>query len=105
MKKNAIRLPLESLIYLNRVERKQRIGNELSKKSIELITKNYNYYAKNGGKIVMDDDFGGAIGNPENSYEEGRWTNWKVEDMKKMLDEAKLPYEEVEGLERINIII
>ena len=92
MKKKAIRLTLESYLYLQNEGHKQRSGNDYSEATIEKLTKNY-YRYKNGITIASG-WLGGAIGNPENSYEEGRWTDWSVDDMKKMLDEKGLPYED-----------
>lgn len=102
MKRNAIRVPLESWIYLQDICKSQRCGDHLSEKTIERLTNEYNNHYKENWHLLLDGDLGGAIGNPINSYEEHRWTSWKVEEMKKMLDKANLPYKDNEPMETIN---
>ena len=102
MKKKSIRVPLESWLYLQNECKKQRCGGEISTRFIEMLTKEYNRYDKNG-HVLVDGDLGGAIGNPENSYEEGRWTSWSIEQMKKMLDEKALPYQDGEEVDETPI--
>ena len=92
IKKKAIRLTLESYLYLQNEGHRQRIGSDYGDATIEKLTKNY--YSYKNGITIASGWLGGAIGNPENSYEEGRWTDWSVEDMKKMLDEKGLTYED-----------
>lgn len=92
IKEKAIRLNLESYLYLQNEGHRQRIGNDYSDAAIERLKKNY--YRYKNGIVIGNGWLGGAIGNPENSYEEGRWIDWSVEDMKKMLDEKGLKYEE-----------
>ena len=85
MKKKAIRLTLESYLYLQNEGHRQRSGKDYSDVTIEKLTKNY-YRYKNGITITS-----GWLGGAKN----GRWTDWSVEDMKKMLDKKGLPYEDV----------
>ena len=103
MKRKTIRVPLESLLYLHEIMRNQRIGDHLSERSIERLTKNYNNHYKENGYELMDGSLGGAIGKPENSYEEHRWTDWNVQDMKEMLDKANLPYVDGEDIDVIDV--
>lgn len=105
MKKRTIRVTLESWLYLHEIMRNQRIGDHLSERTIERLTKEYNNHYKEKGHLLIDGDLGGAIGKPENSYEEHRWTNWSIEDMKEMLDKAGLPYTDGEDIDEMNIYI
>lgn len=101
-KSNAIIVPLESYLYLQNMCSEQRVGHSLSERSIKSITENYERFdSENGGHILYDGDLGGAIGDPINSYEEGRWTSWKTTDMKEMLDTQDLPYKDIEPQEKI----
>lgn len=102
-KSKTIRVPLESWIFLKEKMRNERIGDHLSEKALDHLKKEMEKPYNKNGHVLMDGDLGGAVGNPENSYEEGRWTNWSVEDMKKMLDEANLPYEEGEEVSYISV--
>lgn len=105
MKAKTIRVPLESWIYLKEQCRNQRCGDHLSERMIEHLKKEMQKEYNRNGHLLMDKDLGGAIGDPTNSYEEGRWTSWSVEQMKKMLDEKGLPYEDGEEVEYINVAI
>lgn len=105
MRKNTIRVPLDSLLYLKEVCRNQRIGDSLSEKSIERTTREYNRHWNENGYELMDGSLGGAVGVPENSYEEGRWTSWSVEEMKRMLDEKGLSYVDGEPVDVISVYI
>lgn len=105
MKKKTIRVPLESLLYLKDISRFQRTGTHLSEKSIAFYTKEMQRDINKNGHELMDGSFGGAIGKPENSYEEHRWTYWGVDEMKRMLDEKGLPYEEGEEVDVINVYL
>lgn len=100
-KERTLILPLESVLYLSEECRHQRIGDHLSDKAKEMIKKNFLKHKDN--YLVYDGSFGGAIGDPKNSYEEGRWTSWKIEDMKRMLDKQGLPYKDGEEIETIGI--
>lgn len=105
MKKKTIRLPLESLIYLSNEGCRQRCGYEHSQKYIERLTREYeNRYKEQGGKEIWDGCYGGAIGEPTNSYEDGRWTSWTIEQVKKMLDKQGLPYVDGGEIEIIDVI-
>lgn len=103
MKKKTIRVPLESWLYLQDICRYQRGGTHLSEKSIAHFTKEMQRDINKNGHELMDGSLGGAIGKPENSYEEHRWTSWSLEEMKKMLDEKGLPYEEGEEVDVIDV--
>lgn len=103
MKKKTIKVPLESWIYLQDLGHQQRVGGHLSDKARERLTnlmlKPYN----KDGHTLMDGDLGGAVGDPNNSWEEGRWTSWSVDTMKKILDNANLPYTDGEDIECIEL--
>ncbi len=102
-KANTILLPLESYLYLQDKEYFERCGRHKSDKMIAKLTQNFNQFQHNGYKRLMDGDLGGCVGKPENSYEEGRWTSWSCEDMKRILDEAGLPYKDGEETEYIAV--
>lgn len=103
MKRRTLRVPLESWIYLANEGCRQRTGHEHTQKFIERLTREYENRYKEKGKEIIDKDFGGAIGDPKNSYEEGRWTAWTIEDIKAMLDKQGLPYKDGEEIEEINV--
>lgn len=89
---NTIDVPYESMIYLQEVQHKQRCAGEykpLSEKTKDRIKR---HLPKSGVYFIHDGDLGGCIGNPANAWKEGRWTSWTVKEIKKMLDEADLPY-------------
>ena len=88
MKVKAIRVPLESYIYLQQENRIQRTGKELSEKVIERFKRSFETYNKDGA-LLLNGSLGGA-------NEEGKWTSWTVEDMKDMLNKQNLPYENCE---------
>ncbi len=48
-------------------------------------------------------DLGGCKGDPENAWEEHRWTTWSVEDMKNILNEAGLLWKDGEEKEYISV--
>ena len=100
---NAILLPWESWMYLENKSFQERCGKHHTDLQIERMKRNFDNFAWHDGmKQIHDYDFGGAVGKPENSWEEHRWTQWSCEDMKKMLDEAKLPWKESERVKVIS---
>lgn len=103
MRKRAIKMPLESRLYLEDQLHLQRGGHHTSEKTIAYITRLAERPYNKNGFVIMDGDLGGAIGNPLNSYEEGRWTSWTIEDMKRMLDEQGLPYFDEEPIDVIDV--
>lgn len=105
MKKRAIRIPLESKLYLLDQSALQRGGHHISERTIEREKRNMERSINQNGFEVFDGSFGGAIGDPKNSYEEGRWTNWSIDDMKKMLDEQNLPYTDIEPIDVIDVAL
>ena len=102
-KANTILLPLESYLYLQDKSHLERCGKHGSEKRIERLKKNFKEFSYNGYKQLMDGDLGGCVGNWENGYEEGRWTSWSCEDMKRILDEANLPYKDGKETEYIMV--
>jgi hypothetical protein len=82
----------EGYIYLQNRSHFERCGKNHSEKFIERLKRNFKTFAYKGYYYIASSDLGGAIGNPENSYEEGRWTHWSVDDMKKMLTEQGIPF-------------
>lgn len=103
MKKRAIKVPLDSWLYLREIQKKQRVGKHLSEKQKEILTKEMEKPYNKEGHIIFDKGMGGAIGKPENSYEEHRWTDWSIDQMISMLDEAGLSYREVEPIDCIEV--
>lgn len=103
MKSKSIRIPLESRLYLADQQTLQRGGHHISKSTIERITNESKRTYNKNGFVVMNGDFGGAVGKPENSYEEGRWTSWTIETMKEMLDKVKLPWYDNEDIECMDV--
>ena len=105
-KSPTILVPWESWLYLEERSYKERIGVKNNEYSLERMKRNFDRLSDyNGMKQLMDNDFGGAVGNPEKTREEYRWTSWSCEDMKKMLDEAGLPWEQGEEVEYISVDI
>lgn len=100
---NSIRVPLESWIYLQDQQALQRGGRHLTENHLEHLKNEMRKPYNKNGRQLMDGDLGGAIGEPKNSYEEGRWTSWSIEKMKQMLDEQNLPYIDAEMVEVINL--
>ena len=101
MKKKSIVIPLESRLYLEDQLHLQRGGKHTSPITIERLT--FQAERDNNKFILTSGDLGGAIGDPKNSYEEGRWTSWSVDEMKEMLDKAGLPYKDGDPVEEISI--
>lgn len=101
---NSILVPWESWWHLESVSYFQRCGKDHTEKQKERAERNFECFAIHDGmKQICDYDFGGATGEPERSYEEGRWTSWNCEDMKKILDEAGFPWKQGDPSERISI--
>ena len=101
---NSIFVPWESWCYLEEMSYFQRCGKHHTEKHWERFKRAFDQFAfYDGMKQICDYDFGGASGKPERSYEEGRWTRWSCEDMKKFLDEAGLPWKQGESEERISV--
>lgn len=100
-KSSTILVPLESFLYLQDKQRFERSGKHCSEQNIERLKYNFETFSYNGYKQIMNGDLGGCKGEPENAWEERRWTSWSVEDIKKILDEASLPWKEGEEQEYI----
>lgn len=99
---NSIQVPWESWWHLENLSYFQRCGKYHTEEQKERMKRNFEQFAfYDGMKQICDYDQGGAIGDPERSYEEGRWVSWSCEDMKKILNEADLPWKEGEPEERI----
>lgn len=95
MTANAILVPWESWWYLEERSFQERCGKPHTEYSKEKLRSSFNRFVDSDGfKRLKDHDFGGAVGKPENSWEEHRWTSWSCKDMKKMLDEAGLPWKD-----------
>ena len=94
MKAKTILVPLESYIYLNNKRRSER-SNSDKPLNEERLAVNFNRFARDGYKQIMDGDFGGCIGT--------RWTSWSCEDMKRILDKAGLPYKDGDDVEYIQL--
>lgn len=101
-KRKAIKVTWEGYLYLSEEQHRQRCesGKPLSERTIERLKSSFERYG-----ILCDGDRGGCIGSPVNAWEEGRWTDWSVEDMKRMLDEKGFEWEDVGERESIEISI
>lgn len=80
----ALKVNLESYLYLQEQCKLQRLGEKLTDKQIERYTKNY-YKQFSGGIYLTSGQLGGAKDN--------KWTSWTIEDMKTLLEKANLQYE------------
>lgn len=89
----------ESYLYLDRIMREQRGCKPLTPEQEEKFWGKQRVNA-DGFTSCNDDSLGGGDG----TYY-GRWWSWSVETLKKMLDEANLPYEDGEPIEYINVIL
>ena len=103
-KVRTVAMPWESWSFLFEEQHRQRCesGREISEKHWGRARREFDRFSRNGYKEVGDGDFGGCKGDPRNAWQERRWTSWSIEDMKRMLDEAGLPYGEDGVQERID---
>ncbi len=100
-KSPALFVPFESYLYLQDKCCLERSGKHLSKKARQRLTRNFEQFAFDGKKKLKNGDLGGCNGDPENAWEEGRWTSWSVDDIAKILDEAGLPWSKSDDVEYI----
>lgn len=100
-KANTILVTWESYLYLQEKEYLERWGKRRNEKQIQRLRNNFDSFAYNGYKQLMDGDLGGCNGHWENAWEERRWTSWSCEDMKRILNEAGLPYKDGKPTEYI----
>lgn len=100
-----ILVPFESWMFLQKKGHEERGGKPYSDRAIERLTRSFQDNSYQGYKQLMNGDLGGCKGNPENAWEERRWTSWSVDDMKKILDEAGLPWKDGEEAEYIAVSI
>jgi len=103
VKSPSLLVPLESWLFLQNKEHMERSGKELSEKAIQRLTMSFQSNSYNGKKQILNYDFGGCNGPWENAWEERRWTNWSVNEVMRILDEANLPYEKGKDTEYIAI--
>ncbi|MFR8549533.1 MAG: hypothetical protein ACLVDG_00610 [Coprococcus sp.] len=104
MAANTILVPWESWWFLEEKSFQERCGKSHSEYSKKKLRSNFNQFVDSDGfKRLKDHDFGGAVGKPENSWEEHRWTSWSCKDMKKMLDEAGLPWKDGGSVNYISV--
>lgn len=96
-----ILVTLESYLYLQEKSYFERCGKKHSDRAKERLIRNFEHFSVDGMKALMNGDLGGCKGNPENAWEEGRWTSWSVDEMARILDEAKLPWMKGEEKEYI----
>lgn len=97
VKAHTILVSWESWLYLEEKSYVERSGKKHTEYSLERMKREFKRFAYyDGMKQLKDGDFGGAIGKPENSWEERRWTSWTCEDMKRILDDAGLPWKQGE---------
>lgn len=102
-KSATVLVPLDSFLFLQDRSYLERCGKHHSEKHMERLKRNFEQFSYNGYKQIMNGDLGGCKGNPENAWEEHRWTSWSVEDIKRILDEAGLPWELGEEAEYIEL--
>lgn len=102
-KKKAMLIPLDSYLYLQTEGYRQRCGKEHP--NVARLERNFKQHSTNGYYTLMDGDLGGCIGNPENAYEEGRWTSWSCATMKEMLKDKGLTYKDTDDIECIEVYI
>lgn len=102
-KSNSILVPWKSFLFLQQKCRHERCGDCHSERQIERLRRSFDDLAFKGYKRLLDGDLGGCKGDWKNGYEEGRWTSWSCNDMKKILDEAGLPYKDGEETEYIAV--
>lgn len=100
-KSPTVLVPLESFLFLQDKQCFERSGKHSSEKNIERHKRNFEEFSYDGYKQIMNGDLGGCKGSPENAWEERRWTSWSVEDVKRILDEASLPWKDGEEVEYI----
>lgn len=100
---HCIGLPKESWLYLRERQRVERCGTDRLKELRQKWEAEFTKKLENGFRRVCDGDFGGCIGPIENGWEQGRWTSWTCENMKKMLDEQGLPWVQMDNTEEIAI--
>lgn len=82
--RKTIKITLGGYLHLAGKQRMERTGKALSKKGVELLTKNFERFSCEGYKVVGDGDFGGM--------KNGIWTDWSTEDMAKMLQVSGYEY-------------
>ena len=103
-KTKVIKVPFESHEHLHRMQWQQRSDKPYLDSFTERHRRYFNIGADaNGLKSVHDGDFGGCNGRKENAWEEGRWTSWSVDEMKRILDKAVLPYKDSGETEVIDV--
>ena len=101
-KQATIKLTFDSYYYLRNKQHEERSesGRALNK---ETIKRQFDSNHPNGYFLATNGSFGGCKGSPVNAWEQGRWTSWKLEQLKEMLDNAGLPWEDGEEIETIEI--
>lgn len=103
---NSILVSRESWWKLEDISYYQRCGEHHTEEHKERMKRGFEQFAiYDGMKKICDYDFGGAVGAPEKSWEEGRWTRWSCEDMKKILDEVGLPWKPGTPTEKMSIFL
>lgn len=100
-KSPTILVPLESFLYLQEKSYIERCGKHHTEKMKQRLIRNFETFSHSEKKQLMNGDLGGCNGDPENTFEEGRWTSWSVDDMAEILDGAGLPFERGESVEYI----
>lgn len=100
-KSPTILVPLESFLYLKEKSYIERCGKHHTEKMKQRLIRNFETFSHNGMKQLVNGDLGGCNGEPENSFEEGRWISWSVDHMAEILDKAGLPFKRGESVEYI----
>lgn len=89
----------ESYMYLHRIMQEQRGLRPLTPEQEDRLWNRQRLNA-DGLRSCSNNSLGGGDG----TYD-GRWWDWSVETLKKMLDEADLPYVDGEPIEYIEVFI
>lgn len=102
-KSSTILVPLDSFLCLQDKSFYERCGKHHNEEQMKRLTRNFEQFAHEGYKQLANGDLGGCKGDPENAWEEYRWTTWSVEDMKNILNEAGLLWKDGEEKEYISV--
>lgn len=94
---NRIAVPRDAFIHLEQLQRKQRGCKPLTDEQLEKI---WDKKSKTKtGMIILDDQ---SMGGGDGTYY-GKWNSWSCADLKNILRDAGLSWEELEPVERDQI--
>ena len=105
MKSPSLEVPFESYLFLQKEcfrQRNERPNATWTDKRTDRLRKSFDYLTQGKhGMYMIGGSLGGCNGSPIRAWEEGRWTNWSVDDMKRILDEAGLPWKDGPEIEHL----